>query len=195
MFTGIVETTGEVRDVVDGEGGQRIRIETEFDDLHRGQSIAVDGACLTVEEHTEAAFETFCSTETLNRTTLSTVDVGDDVNIERALPADGRLDGHFVQGHVDATTEVRGVEQVGDDWTFEFALPEDVARYVVEKGSITLDGISLTVAGLQEDSFSVAVIPETYRLTTLGEREPGDSVNLEVDVIAKYVERLTEGYR
>ena len=195
MFTGIVETTGEVRDVIDEDGGRRVRIGADLDDLAHGQSIAIDGACLTVEDHSAESFELFCSTETLDRTTLSTVGIGDRVNVERALPADGRLDGHFVQGHVNATAELRSVEQVGDDWEFTFSLPESVARYVVEKGSITVDGISLTVADLRTDAFSVAVIPATYELTTLSGKAPGDPVNLEVDMIAKYVERLTEGYR
>lgn len=195
MFTGIIETTGEVLETADTEEGRRVHIESEFEGLHRGQSIAVDGTCLTVEEHTAGAFWVFCSAETMARTTLSAVETGDSLNLERALAADGRLDGHFVQGHVDATAEVVGIEQVGEDWIFEFSLPESVARYVVEKGSVTVDGISLTVADLRADSFSVAVIPETYRLTSLDRKTPGDPVNLEVDVIAKYVERLTEGYR
>ena len=195
MFTGIVETTGEIRDVIDEDGGRRVRIGADLDGLTHGQSIAIDGTCLTVEAHDDGWFELFCSTETLERTTLSTIEVDDAVNIERALPADGRFDGHFVQGHVDATAELRSVERIGDDWEFAFSLPESVARYVVEKGSITVDGISLTVADLRADSFSVAIIPATYDLTTLSEKQPGDSVNLEVDVIAKYIERLTEGYR
>jgi riboflavin synthase len=194
MFTGIVETTGEVRDVREEESGRRIRVATDLAGLAHGDSIAVDGTCLTVEETGETV-ELFCSTETLARTTLSAVAVGDVLNLERPLSADGRLDGHFVQGHVDATAEVLTVEQVGEDWVFTFSLPEDVARYVVEKGSITVDGISLTVADLAEDSFSVAVIPTTYELTTMQEMEPGDGVNIEVDVIAKYVERLLDGHR
>jgi riboflavin synthase len=194
MFTGIVETTGEVRDVRDEEGGRRIRVETDLAGLTHGESIAVDGTCLTVEEAGETV-ELFCSAETLDRTTLSAVEPGDLLNLERALPADGRLDGHFVQGHVDATAEVLSIEQVGEDWEFRFSLPEEVARYVVEKGSITVDGISLTVSELETDSFSVAVIPTTHDLTTMGGMEPGDRVNIEVDVIAKYVERLLEGHR
>ena len=194
MFTGIVETTGEVRDVRDEESGRRIRLETDLAGLTYGDSIAVDGTCLTVES-VDGGVELFCSTETLDRTTLSAVESGDALNLERALAADGRLDGHFVQGHVDATAELIDVEQVGEDWAFTFSLPEEVGRYVVEKGSITVDGISLTVADLDEDSFSVAVIPATYDLTTMNEMEPGDGVNIEVDVIAKYVERLLDGHR
>jgi riboflavin synthase len=193
MFTGVVETTGEVQDIRE-ESGRRIHVATDLAGLAHGDSIAVDGTCLTVEEADETV-ELFCSTETLDRTTLSEVGVGDALNLERPLAADGRLDGHFVQGHVDATAELIDVERVGEDWEFRFSLPEGVARYVVEKGSITVDGISLTVADLAADSFSVAVIPTTYELTTMREMEPGDGVNIEVDVIAKYVERLLEGHR
>ena len=195
MFTGIVETTGEVTTVRDEEGGRRIVVECDLEGLTHGASIAVDGACLTVEEVRETGFELFCSTETLDRTTLSAIEDGVEVNLERALPADGRLDGHFVQGHVDATAEVVGVEQVDDDWEFEFSVPESVARYVVEKGSIALDGVSLTVAERRENTITVAVIPTTYELTTMHDLDPGDGVNVEVDVIAKYVERLLDGHR
>jgi riboflavin synthase len=114
------------------------------------------------------------------------------VNVERALPADGRLDGHFVQGHVDGVAAVGGIEQVGDDWFFEFSLPADQAKYVVEKGSIAVDGISLTVADRRADDFTVAIVPETYDVTTLSEKSVGDPVHLEVDVVAKYVENILD---
>lgn len=195
MFTGIVETTGEISEIRDEAGGRRVRVETNLDGLTHGQSIAVNGTCLTVEAVENGTVTLFCSTETLSRTTLSVVEPGDHLNLERALPADGRFDGHVVQGHVDATAEVVDIERVDDDWEFTVSLPESVARYVVEKGSIALDGISLTVADLRENTISVAVIPATYHLTTMSEMEPGDAVNVEVDVIAKYVERLLEGYR
>lgn len=195
MFTGIVETTGKIHEIRDEEGGRRIHVETDLEGLSHGQSIAVDGTCLTVEAVDDGTIELFCSTETVERTTLSAVETGDSLNLERALPANGRFDGHFVQGHVDATGEVVDVEQVGDDWEFAFSLPESVTRYVVEKGSIAVDGISLTVADRRENTITVAVIPATYELTTMSEMEPGDPVNVEVDVIAKYVERLLEGYR
>ena len=197
MFTGIVEETGEVVDVSDGEEGRRLRVAASFcDELEHGQSIAVSGACLTVEAWDAESFELFCSEETLERTYLDAVEVGDAVNLERALPADGRFDGHFVQGHVDGVGEVTDVERVGEDWYFGFSLPEGLGRYVVEKGSVSVDGISLTVADLRDDAgeFVVAIIPATYDLTTLSEKRPGDPVHLEVDVVAKYVERLTEGY-
>jgi riboflavin synthase len=198
MFTGIVEETGEVVAREETDGGLRLRVAASFcEELSVGQSVAVSGACLTVEASTETDFELFLSAETVEKTYLGAVEVGDRVNLERALPADGRFDGHFVQGHVDGTAEVTGIEQIGDDWTFTFSLPTAHARYVVPKGSICVDGISLTVADLRPAAgeFDVAVIPETYRLTNLAEKSVGDPVHLEVDVVAKYVESLTEGYR
>jgi riboflavin synthase len=214
MFTGIVEETGAVLDVDETSDGLRIEFATSFDDLERGQSVCVSGACLTVEEfgRREAGsageapgnvgeapdtadgrdrwFSVFLADETRRRTYLGDLAPGDQVNLERAMPADGRFDGHVVQGHVDGTSEVLAVEEVGEDWLFTFVLPDDLARYLVEKGSITVDGISLTVADRRENRFSVAIIPETYRQTTLSETTAGDPVHLEVDVIAKYVERM-----
>jgi riboflavin synthase len=196
MFTGIVEETGEVVGRERTDGGLRLRVSASFcEELSVGQSIAVSGACLTVEEYDEASFELFLSAETVERTYLGDLEVGDPVNLERALPADGRFDGHFVQGHVDGTAEVVGVERVGEDWTFTFSLPAGTERYVVQKGSVCVDGISLTVADLREGEFDVAIIPETYRLTNLASKSAGDPVHLEVDVVAKYVESLVEGYR
>jgi len=194
MFTGIVEATGEVRAVEDTDEGRRLRIGTDFEDLEHGQSISVSGACLTVEESVDGEwFSVFLAEETIDRTFFDSIGEGDSVNLERAMPADGRFDGHIVQGHVDATATVEGIEQVGGDdgdWRFTFSLPADSERYVVEKGSITVDGISLTVADRTEDDFAVAIIPTTYDVTTLSEKSVGDPVHLEVDVIAKYVERM-----
>jgi riboflavin synthase len=190
MFTGIVEETGEVLAVADDEAGRRLRVGTTFDGLTEGQSISVSGVCLTVEDHGDGWFSLFLAAETVDRTYLGTVEAGDAVNLERAVPADGRMDGHFVQGHVDATSRVRDVERVGEDWRYTFAVPEGQAGYVVEKGSVAVDGISLTVADCDAESFDVAVIPETYDLTTLSEKSVGDPVHVEVDVVAKYVESL-----
>ncbi|MEF8887851.1 MAG: riboflavin synthase [Haloarculaceae archaeon] len=210
MFTGIIEETGEVLAVADEPEGRRLRLGTTVEGLTRGQSVSVSGACLTVEGHGEGWFEVFLASETVDRTYLGNLGEGDRVNLERALPAEGRLDGHFVQGHVDGTGEVLGIEQVGGvsastasggssdseesdgDWYFEFSLPEDQAKYVVEKGSIAVDGVSLTVADRREDTFTVAIIPETYEVTTLSEKDVGDPVHLEVDVVAKYVENILE---
>ncbi|QDX39917.1 riboflavin synthase [Salarchaeum sp. JOR-1] len=193
MFTGIVEDTGTVASVESTDDGRRLRIETaELSGFEHGQSISVSGVCLTVEAYGENWFSAFTASETLEKTYLGELDAGDAVNLERALPADGRLDGHIVQGHVDTVTEVVGIEQVGEDWTFTFALPDGYEQYVAQKGSVALDGISLTVADVDDDAgtFSVAVIPTTYELTTLAEKSAGSPVHVEVDVVAKYVERL-----
>lgn len=195
MFTGIVEETGTVRAVEEDDDGLRVRLETTFEGLSRGQSVSVSGACLTVEAFGEGWFEVFLAEETVDRTYLGTLAPGEEVNLERALPADGRFDGHFVQGHVDGTGTVEAVESLGEDWRFTFSVPPELSRYVVEKGSIAIDGISLTVAALSGDTVDVAIIPATYELTTLSEKAPGDPVHLEVDVVAKYVERLVEGYQ
>jgi riboflavin synthase len=218
VFTGIVETTGEVVRRTETDDGLRLRVAAAgLDDLRHGQSIAVSGVCLTVEafgddaddpveptdDGSESAdgsdagrrwFEVFLAAETVARTYLDDVREGDAVNVERALPADGRFDGHLVQGHVDTTTEVTGIERVGEDWRFTFAVPDNVGQYVVGKGSVALDGISLTVADRRDDEFDVAIIPATYDLTNLGEKSVGDPIHLEVDVVAKYVESMLEGY-
>jgi len=193
MFTGIVEETGRVERVTDDDAGRRLRIATTFEDLTAGQSIAVDGACLTVEDHADGEwFEVFLAAETLDRTTFDSVAEGESVNLERALAADERFDGHVVQGHVDGTTTVEGIERIGEDWAYTFDLPAGLEQYVVEKGSIALDGISLTVASLDDagGTFSIAIVPTTYHETTVSEYEVGDRVHVEVDVFAKYVERM-----
>ncbi|GAB7013791.1 riboflavin synthase [Halolamina salina] len=198
VFTGIVERTGEITDVTETADGRRLTVAAPgLDDLHHGQSISVSGVCLTVEafDTDEEWFEVFLASETVEKTYLGELAVGDAVNVERALPADGRFDGHVVQGHVDTTATVEAIEQVGEDWRYTFSLPEAVSQYVVSKGSIAVDGISLTVAERDESSFEVAIIPATREITTLSEKSVGDPVHLEVDVVAKYVERMTEGYQ
>ena len=196
MFTGIVEGTGEIATVEATEEGRRLRIRTglDFDDLHHGQSISVSGVCLTVEAFDDDWFEVFLAAETVEKTYLGSLGVGDPVNLERAMPADGRFDGHLVQGHVDGTARIEAIERVGDDWRFTFALPGEHTQYVVSKGSVTLDGISLTVAERRDEAFDVAIIPTTYDVTTLASKSVGDPVHLEVDVVAKYVERMLDGY-
>ena len=192
MFTGIIETRGVIRAVDDESSGRRLTIEapTIADTLQPGQSVAVDGACLTVESRDESTFSVFLAAETIDRTTFGTSIPDTTVNLERAMPADGRFDGHLVQGHVDGIAVVRDVERRGEDWWYEFEVPASLARYVVEKGSIALDGISLTVAASEDRIFAVTIIPTTYAETTIGDRSPGDRVHVEVDVIAKYVESL-----
>jgi len=218
MFTGIVEPAGAVVAVDANADGRRLRIRASgLADLAHGQSISVSGVCLTVEAYgnvdsdggdgadnngdggsdDDQWFEVFLAAETVAKTYLGAVGVGDPVNIERALAADGRFDGHVVQGHVDTVTTIEAIEQVGDDWRFTFALPDDYGQYIVDKGSICLDGISLTVAEIDHDAgtFDVAIIPTTYELTTLQANAVGDPVHVEVDVIAKYVEGMLEGYQ
>jgi len=200
MFTGIIETTGEIVAIDENADGRRLRIRAPgLTDLHHGQSISVSGVCLTVEAFeavddpaAERWFAVFLAAETVEKTYLGEVGVGDRVNIERAMAANGRFDGHIVQGHVDTVTTVDAIEEVGDDWRFTFSLPPDHDRYIVDKGSICLDGISLTVASIDREAgqFSVAIIPTTYDETTLQKKRVGDPVHVEVDVIAKYVERM-----
>ena len=188
MFTGIVEETGTVERVERNEDGVRLHIGASFVP-ERGASISINGACLTAEHAEEDGFEVFVSQETAQKTWLGELEEGETVNLERAMPADGRFDGHIVQGHVDTTASVIDVRQIGEDWEYVFEVPEGYERYVVEKGSVTLDGISLTVAELSDDgTFTVAIIPETRRVTNLSEKDDGDPVNFEVDIVAKYVE-------
>ncbi|HLM65316.1 MAG TPA: riboflavin synthase [Acidimicrobiales bacterium] len=183
MFTGIVEELGVIASV---DGG-RIRFEATgvLEDAKTGDSIAVDGCCLTLVDMGPGWWEADVSDETLARTTIGFRRVGDRVNLERPVRAIDRLGGHIVQGHVDGVGEV--VEPAPD---LRVRIPRQLLRYVVEKGSVTVDGISLTVVDVLDDGFTVAVIPHTSAVTTLGERRPGDRVNLEVDVTVKYVERL-----
>jgi riboflavin synthase len=195
MFTGIVEELGQVRAVVPNEGGARLRIEAKrvVEDANIGDSIAVNGCCLTVVECSTTAWAADAVSETLARTNLGDLRAGDPVNLERPVRLADRLGGHLVQGHVDGTGTLRACTPNPDgSVTMRFAAPAAVLRYVVHKGSITVDGISLTVAALDAESFSIAVIPHTLAVTTLGSAGPGARVNLEVDIVAKYVERLLQ---
>ena len=186
MFTGIVEELGSVG-AVDG-GRLRIDASTVLEDAEIGASIAVNGVCVTVVAMGDGWWEADLSEETLARTTLGDLAPGSPVNLERPVRLADRLGGHLVQGHVDGVGEV--VEPAPD---LAVRMPAGLGRYVVEKGSITVDGVSLTVVEPRADGFTVAVIPHTAEVTTLGRRRPGDRVNLEVDVVAKYVERLLGG--
>ena len=199
MFTGIVEEIGEVTVVREDADVVlfTVRGRTVTADTRHGDSIAVNGVCLTVVDpggSTDGTITVELMPETLKRSSLGAVVPGARVNLERAVPVGGRLGGHIVQGHVDgvATLLSRTPGERTDE--LRFSLAPDLARYVVEKGSITVDGVSLTVAAVTSDTFTVALIPTTLSHTTLGIRQPGDTVNLEVDVVAKYVERLTAGY-
>lgn len=194
MFTGIVEELGQVDRIDLGEESARLTLRGPLvtSDASHGASIAVNGVCLTVVEHDVEAgwFTVDVMAETLSRSGLGALEPGAPVNLERAMAASSRFGGHIVQGHVDGTATV--LERVpGEHWeVVTFTLPVDLARYVVEKGSITVDGVSLTVSAVTDSAFSVSLIPTTLALTTLGHRAVGDTVNLEVDVLAKYVERL-----
>ncbi len=193
MFTGIIEELGHVRAITANEGGARLEIEakTVLDDAEIGASIAVNGCCLTVVELGSEHWAADAVLETLARTNLGDLAPGDPVNLERPLRLADRLGGHLVQGHVDGTGIVRARDPQPDGSVLvRFAAPADVLRYVVHKGSITVDGISLTVAARHDDGFTIAVIPHTLAVTTLGVRAVGARANLEVDLIAKYVERL-----
>lgn len=194
MFTGIVEELGHVVEIEHGADSARLTVHGPLvtSDAAHGASIAVNGVCLTVVDHGEGRFVVDVMAETLRRSSLAAATPGAPVNLERAMPADGRFGGHVVQGHVDGTAEVVSREP-GDRWeVVTFTLPSALSAYVVEKGSITVDGVSLTVSALDDEArtFSVSLIPTTLDLTTLGARRPGDVVNLEVDVLAKYVQRL-----
>ena len=192
MFTGIVEELGHVVSLAHGPDSAVVRIRGPLvtADAAPGASIAVNGICLTVVELDADSFCVDVMAETLRRTCLGELTPGSPVNLERALAVGDRLGGHIVQGHVDGTGTMLA-RQPGDRWeVVTISLPGELARYVVEKGSITVDGVSLTIAGLDDASFQVSLIPTTLALTTLGTKQVGDLVNLEVDVLAKYVERL-----
>lgn len=183
MFTGIVEELGSIERFADGT--LRVAATEVLDGIRVGDSIAVNGCCLTVVTHSDTWWEADVSDETISRTSLMTAAVGDPVNLERAVRAQDRLGGHIVQGHVDAVGQV--VDAVPD---LRIRVPDHLLRYLVEKGSVTVDGVSLTIVTPVDDGFTVAIIPHTAAVTTLGSRRPGDAVNIEVDVIAKYVERM-----
>ena len=206
MFTGIVEELGEVVGIdVNGDSARiRIRGPLVTGDAVRGDSIAINGVCLTVTGTTDGEFSADVMGETLGRSSLGILHPGALVNLERSMRSDGRLGGHIVQGHVDGTGTILSRQPASDWETVRISVPAELARYLVLKGSVAIDGISLTVSGLGDEGrpgdggpggswFEVSLIPETLARTTLGRKQPGDIVNIEVDVIAKYVERLLAG--
>ncbi len=192
MFTGLVEGTAQVHALEASAGGVRLRVRVAWmaGDVALGDSVAVNGCCLTVAAREGDVLCFDLLQETLSRTSLSGARAGDRVNVERALAAGSRLGGHFVQGHVDCTAEVLAVSRSGPDLRVEMELPGEGAAYLVPKGSIAVDGISLTVAELHRSSFVLWIIPHTLEKTNLGDRVAGDRVNLEYDILAKYVERM-----
>ena len=195
MFTGIVRELGVVDRVERTPEGARLRVRAAVaGELSGGDSIAVNGACLTAAELADGTFEADVMNQTLALTTLGELAAGDRVNLEPALRAGDPLGGHLVQGHVDATGEVAGVAADGIARRLAVAMPAELRRYVVERGSVAVDGVSLTVAGLTGEGFEVSLIPETLQRTTLGALESGARVNLELDVIARYAERLMQSF-
>lgn len=194
MFTGIIQAVGTVRQITNLEAGCRIRIECpelEPAGWQTGDSVAVSGCCLTALEIDESGFSADLSAETLARTTLGALEDGGEVNLEPALALGDRLGGHLVSGHVDGLAEVVSVTSAGESRIFRFRVTSESARYVAVKGSVTLDGVSLTVNAVEANEFEVNLIPHTLAVTTLGRLASGDRVNLEVDLLARYLERLT----
>lgn len=192
MFTGIIEELGKVASIEQRGDNARIVIEADLvtEDIHEGDSIAVNGVCLTALEVNRNSFAADVSRETLDRSTLGRLGPGAPVNLERSVTPATRLGGHLVQGHVDARGKFLSATDHGGSWTVRIAYAREIARYLVFKGSVAVEGISLTIAELTDDYFEVAVIPKTWEVTNLSQIQPGDGVNLEADVIAKYVERL-----
>lgn len=191
MFTGLIEDIGTVESLDRSTDGARLRISTQLvPEITEGDSVAVNGCCLTATAVTGSDFETEAMNQTLDVTALDAVDEGSRVNLELAMKAGDRLGGHIVQGHVDGVGEVAAVEDDGFARRIRIDLPTQLLRYVVDKGSITLDGVSLTTADLGDSWAEVSLIPETLERTNLGEAEPGSKLNVECDIVAKYVERL-----
>lgn len=192
MFTGIIEELGTIESLEKHSSGAKIRVAARVvtEGTADGDSIAVNGVCLTVLNGSSGGFAADVSIETLERSTLGNLRVGTRVNLERAVTPSTRLGGHIVQGHVDARGEFLGAIQNGDFWTVRIGYPREIAGYLVFKGSVSVEGISLTIANLTDEWFEIAVIPKTWQMTNFSTLSPGDPVNLEADVIAKYVERI-----
>lgn len=192
MFTGIIEELGNVRSLVQAEGGARIEISATVvtEGTADGDSISVNGVCLTALNVAAGGFSADVSHETLDCSTLGRLDAGSRVNLERAVTPATRLGGHMVQGHVDGRGDFISAVESGGFWTVKIGFPADLAQYFVYKGSVSVEGVSLTIAKLNETDFDIAVIPKTWEMTNLSALNPGDAVNLEADVIAKYVERM-----
>ena len=194
MFTGIIEEIGTVRSVTPGKDAATLEIGASvvLEDVHLGDSIAVNGVCLTVTEFNRDSFKADLMPETLKATSLAAAKTGTPVNLERALRADGRLGGHIVSGHIDCTAKVRSKRQEGNAIYMELAVPAEYSVYLVRKGSVALDGTSLTIFDAGKDSITVSLVPHTRASTILGSKLPGDLVNLECDILAKYAERMLQ---
>ena len=193
MFTGLIETTGRIERFDDRAGGRRLHVGASFaNELQPGDSVAVNGVCLTVVETKSGTFTADLSRTTLEVTSLGTVDTGRLVNLERPVRADSRMGGHFVLGHVDETSTIRRFDRDGDGYWLEVEIPANLTAFVIPKGSIAIDGISLTVATLRDRLVGVQIVPFTFAHTSLREAKAGDAVNLETDMLGKYVVRLLE---
>ncbi len=192
MFTGIIEELGEISSLEKHTKGARIKISAKIvtADVNEGDSIAVNGVCLTALDITANSFAADVSQETLDRSTIGDLKIGSKVNLERAVTPSTRLGGHIVQGHVDGRGKFLQAVREGDFWTVKIGFPKEIGQYLVYKGSISVEGISLTISNLTDDYFEIVVIPKTWELTNLSALKKGDAVNLEVDIIAKYVERI-----
>ena len=192
MFTGIIEELGSVRSIEERGENARLVISAHVvtEGTNHGDSISVNGVCLTALDIKPDSFAADVSRETLQRSTLGSLKPGAPVNLERAVTPATRLGGHIVQGHVDARGQFVAVEDHGESWTVRIAYPKEIARYLVFKGSVTVEGISLTIAGLTDDHFEIAIIPKTWEVTNLSHLKPGDAVNIEVDILGKYIEKL-----
>lgn len=192
MFTGIVEGLGTITNIKSQGKGLVFAIQPDFilDDPKPGESIAVNGVCLTATTISKNHFTADVSPETLSRTTLGNMKIGSKVNLERAVRPMDRLGGHIVSGHIDCVGQIKEIKKEGDFTVFNFSIPETLDKYIIEKGSIAIDGISLTVNACWKGGFSVAIIPHTAQITTMGLRKSGDKVNIEVDIIGKYIEKL-----
>ena len=192
MFTGIIEELGKVRSIEERGENARLVISAHVvtEGTNHGDSISVNGVCLTALDIEPDSFAADISRETLQRSTLGSLKTGAPVNLERAVTPATRLGGHIVQGHVDGRGQFVNVENHGESWTVRISYPKEIARYLVFKGSVAVEGISLTIAGLTDDHFEIAIIPKTWEVTNLSHLKPGDHVNIEVDIIGKYVEKL-----
>jgi riboflavin synthase, alpha subunit len=196
MFTGIIEAVGKVADIERAGDAIRLSVTTAkvAEDVAIGDSVAINGVCLTVTEINAPRVTFDAVFETMRKTTLGSLQVGDSVNLERSLPVGGRLGGHIVQGHVDGTGRIASIRPVGNSWFVYVDASPELMRYIVTKGSVALDGISLTVAESEDRTFALSIIPHTWDNTTLHEKHAGDAVNIECDILGKYVEKMLGGY-
>lgn len=194
MFTGIVEEMGTIAGIQKGAKSAVLTIQAQkvFSDIHIGDSIALNGVCLTVTSFSKDTYTADVMNETLQRSSLGSLTIGSKVNLERAMPADGRFGGHIVSGHIDGTGTIKKVEKDDNAIWYTIAAPENLMKYIVEKGSIAIDGISLTVAKRSDADFAISMIPHTAKETVLSQKKPGDIVNLENDIVGKYIEQLMQ---